>query len=341
MGIYLPKQVLDNAELENRRIILRSGKQLSAQRILEKIGVERRHIACEQETVADMGFLAASEALTEHKNIDLLLVSTSHPTAYNVSASIAKRLGANKAQVLDIHAACSGSALMFAYILEKSKELKDKNALLIAAEKFSNSVVDLTHSDLYKLDSSLGQTIFGDGAAAVQFVAGKDIIVRSALNTAIPDKAGQTDLILMAMGENKFVEPCLIYPVAGSPIHTDFPLGYFTQNGPRVFENVLKSIPEHISTAVKKAGLKSSDIDLVILHPGSKRLFDALSESLSPGFQAYSDYKEGNMSSVSLLYSFIKAVREKRIGRGSKVVLAGFGAGSPNLYSSTVVIELK
>jgi 3-oxoacyl-[acyl-carrier-protein] synthase III len=145
----------------------------------------------------------------------------------------------------------------------------------------------------------------------------------------------------MAMGENKFIEPCIVHPVATSPKLKDFPNGYFTQNGPRVFEDVQNTIPGLVREAVAKAGFKPTDIDLVVIHPGSKRLVDALRARLSSDFEVYSDYADGNMSSVSLLYSFIKAIQEKKIGAGSKVVLCGFGAGSPDLYSSTVVVELR
>jgi 3-oxoacyl-[acyl-carrier-protein] synthase-3 len=187
----------------------------------------------------------------------------------------------------------------------------------------------------------LGQTIFGDGAAAVDFTVGRDLIVYYALSKPLADLDGKKDLILMAMGDNKFVEPCVVRPVASSPKLKDFPKGYFSQNGPRVFEDVQNAIPGVIRGAVAKAGFKPTEIDLVVVHSGSKRLVDALRERLSPDFEVYSDYADANMSSVSLLYSFIKAIQEGRIGRGSKVVLCGFGAGSPDLYSSTVVVELR
>ena len=341
IGIYLPEEVLDNDELERRQITLPSGKKLLAKQILDKIGVERRHIAGDEQTVADMGYEAAKTSLRGSGRVDLILTSSSHPTSFHVAEEIKKRLNLTSAEVLDIHAACSGSALLFSYLLEKQNELQGKKVLLVATEKFSDSIVDLRHRDAMKLDSSLGQTIFGDGAAAVSFTMGQDLVVHYALNKALPDLGGKRDLILMAMGENKFVEPCIIYPVASSPKLKDFPKGYFSQNGPRVFEDVQNAIPGLIREAVTKAGFKESDIDLVVVHSGSKRLVDALRMKLEPDFEVYSDYADGNMSSVSLLYSFIKAVKEKKISSGSKVVLSGFGAGSPDLYSSTVVIELK
>jgi 3-oxoacyl-[acyl-carrier-protein] synthase-3 len=341
LGIYLPERVLDNEELERRRIMLPSGKLLQATQILEKIGVERRHIAKDNQTVADMAYLAAKEALGENIKVDFILTSSSHPTPYHIAGEIKKRFDFETAEVLDIHAACSGSALMFGYLFENAKALQGKRVLLVAAEKFSKSVVDLLRPDAMKLDASLGQTIFGDGAAAIQFIAGRDLIVHYCLNKALPDLSGKTNLILMAMGDNKFVEPYIVHPVAASPTTNEFPKGYFTQNGPRVFEDVQNNVPGLIREAVQRAGFETKDIDLVVVHSGSRRVVEALQGRLAAEFQVYSDYKDANMSSVSLLYSFIKAVQEERIGRGSKVVLAGFGAGSPELYSSTVVIELK
>lgn len=363
----MPEKVITNKDLERRNIILPNGKQLRADRILEKIGVERRHISGENETVADMGFIAAKEALSGSTlkesdvtlrstlppsrrtfaptEVDLILASSSHPTPFHVADEIRKRLGKGVLQyapteIMDFHAACSGTALMFAYLYENKEKYIDKNVLLVAADKFSGSIVDLTRPDAMQLDSSLGQTIFGDGAAAIQFVYGRDIKVHYAMSKPIPDQSGKTDLIYMAMGNNKFVEPCVVKPVAASPIQKDFPEGYFTQNGPKVFEIVYNNVPKIIRETIDRSGFKPQDIDLVVVHPGSKRVVDALRDSLKPDFQVYSDYADANMSSVSLMYSFIKALREGLIGKGSKVVLSGFGAGSPHLYSSTVVIEL-
>ena len=341
LGVYLPKKILDNDELERRKIMLPSGKILTADQILKKIGVERRHIAGPEETVADMGCKAAETALKNNKNIDLLLASTSHPVHYNLALEIRSHLHLGTPEVYDFHTACTGSARMFAYLYDNRDKVHGKKVLLVASEKFSKSVIDLTTDGMLNLDRSLGQTIFGDGSAAVSFTEGKDIRILNAKTIQLPDPSGMTNLICMAMGENKFFEPCFVHPVAGSDCNPDYPDGYFTQNGPRVYEVVRNAVPAIIRDTVRDAGLHPKDIDLVIIHPGSKRMFDALRDSLKPDFSVYSDYADGNMSSVSLLYSFIKALKENLIGSGSTVVLSGFGAGSPHLYSSTVVIEIK
>ena len=339
-GIYLPEKVLDNEELEARNILLPSGKNLRAERIKEKIGVERRHISGEDETVADLGYKAAKAAIGERKDIDVIFVSSSHPTPFHVAGEIKNRLGLENAEVLDFHAACSGSALMFVYLFENKEKYLGKNILIVAADKFSETIVDLRKPDALKLDPSLGQTIFGDGAAAVCFNYGKDLTVHAVNKKSLPDARDKKDLILMGVGDNKFVEPCIVNPVASPLLTSEYPLGYFTQNGPGVFQVIYNSVPTVIRETVEKANLKPQDIDLVIIHPGSRRVVEAITDALKPDFEVYSDYVDANMSSVSLMYSFVKAIRENKIKGGSKVVLCGFGAGSPDLYSATVVIEL-
>lgn len=339
-AIYLPKKVLTNEDLESRKIILPSGKLLTAESIKEKIGVETRHIAANTETVADMAYTAAKTALKENKDVDFIIASTSHPTDFHLAGELKKRLNLKKqAKILDIHAACSGVARIFAFIHEHSEELQGKKILIVAAEKFSHSLVDLRRKDALGLDRSLGQTIFGDGAAAIYFTFGKDLATRFALSKSISDPGGKVDLISMAMGDNIFIEPCIVNSVARSAKHKDFPTGYFTQDGPSVYKNINSAIPAIIREVVKNAGFKTKDVNLVILHPGSKRMVDSLQEALSPDFKVYSDYIDGNISSVSLLLSFINAIKKDLIGKGSRVVLSGFGAGSPHLYSSTVIVE--
>lgn len=340
IGIYLPEKVLTNEDLEARNIELPNGKLLKADRILEKIGVERRHIAEEHESVSDMGIKAAKQALGD-STADIILASSSHPTSYNISSEIKKGLNNNTAEFMDFHAACSGSALMFDYVFENNERFKGKKILVVASDKFAGTVVDLKYPEAFKLDSSMGQTIFGDGACAISFVLGKDIKVLNAKSAQLHSKSGAQDLILMAVGDNKFVEPCIVKPVAASEKTADFPKGYFTQNGPKVYEDVIDAVPDFIKKTVEDAGLKKSDIDLVVLHPGSKRMFEALSDKLSPDYKSYSEYSEANMSSVSLLYSFIMALKKDLIERGDKVVLCGFGAGSPNLYGSVAVVEIE
>ncbi len=341
----MPEKVVTNSDLEKRNIVMPSGKFLRAERIAEKIGVERRHIADPDETVADLAYKAVLDSFKslperESQETKLILASTSHPVPFHLAGSIKEKLGLKDSEVMDFHAACSGSAMMFGYLHANKDKYLNKRVIIAAADKFSDTLVDLTRSDAMELDSSLGQTIFGDGAAAVSFVNGVDLRVLSAQDKPLPDPTGGADLIYMGVGENKFVEPCVVKPVACSPKHNDFPNGYFTQNGPKVFETVYKNVPQVIRETVEMSGLKSADIDLVVIHPGSKRVVDALSAALDPDFKVFSDYKDGNMSSVSMLYSFVKALRAGMIGRGSNVVLCGFGAGSPHLYSSTAVVEI-
>jgi 3-oxoacyl-[acyl-carrier-protein] synthase III len=338
-GIYLPAKVLTNDEIGSWGVMLPSGRLLTSDAIAEKIGVKRRHIADKDESVADMGFKAASQALGDNRVVDFIVASTSHPTDYNLSAELGRRLGIEGASVMDVHAACSGSAMAFSYVHVHREELQGKKVLLVAAEKLSDTVVDLQKPDAMERDPSLGQTILGDGAAAITFTVGEDLLTHFAIDKKLPSSDGSEDLITMALGDNKFVEPFTGNPVACLPHSEEYPRGYFTQDGPRVFYGVQSAIPEIVRDSVRQAGFTPGEIDFVVAHPGSKRMVDALRRNLSE-FKVHSEFAEGNMSSASMLYSLVDAIDKGLVGPGSRIVLSGFGAGSPHLFSSTVVVEL-
>ncbi len=349
-GIYRPRKLLTTFELGRRRIILphrgeeqrddrRMPRILTAADIERKIGVEQRRIAGTTETVAYMGYKAGEEALGEDHKVDLIITSTTHPTSEHVSKEIAKSLKLPEdTPAIDVHAACSGSALAFAYLHEHREEMLGKRILVVASEKITDTLVDLRNGGA-ELDPSLGQTIFSDGAAAIAFTFGKDIKTHFAGNESLPDARGRTDLIKMSVGDSSFVEPCITYPVAPSPSTPEYPKGFFTQEGGAVYEGVQSAIPDIIRDAVKASTCRPEEIDLVVAHSGSKKMVEALKRRLGE-YKLHALYKEGNVSSVSMLYALIDAIDEGLIGKGSKVVLSGFGAGSPDLFSSTVVAEL-
>ena len=83
-GGYLPENVLTNAELEQRI-------ETTADWIVERTGVEERHIAAPGETTCDLAEQASRRALAaaglEPGDIDLIIIGTTTPD--NVYPSVA------------------------------------------------------------------------------------------------------------------------------------------------------------------------------------------------------------------------------------------------------------
>lgn len=75
-GHYLPEKIVSNFDLE-------SMLDTTSEWIVQRTGIENRHIANDQETTAYMAYKAAQEALKnanfEAQNVDMIVLATSTP----------------------------------------------------------------------------------------------------------------------------------------------------------------------------------------------------------------------------------------------------------------------
>src|SRR5882672_8882294 len=111
--------------------------------IRSRTGIERRHIAAENEATSDLAEQAARNAIAaagiEAKDVDLIVVSTTTPDLVfpNVGTLLQERLGIRGCPAFSLETACSG----FIYALgiaDKFVRLGDaRNALVIGAETLS------------------------------------------------------------------------------------------------------------------------------------------------------------------------------------------------------------
>jgi len=66
-GSYTPQRILTNQEIESWGIRTESGKFLTAEDILKKTGIEKRHVANDKETPLFMAIKASEAALKDNK----------------------------------------------------------------------------------------------------------------------------------------------------------------------------------------------------------------------------------------------------------------------------------
>ena len=155
-GRYLPEKILTNSDLEKM-------VDTSDEWIRSRTGVERRHIAAEDQTTTDLAERAALQAMETAgvgpDDIDFLVVGTTTPDVVfpNVGCLLQERLGIRGCAAFSLEAACSG----FIYALSIADRFvaggQSKCALVIGAETLSRMT-----------DWSDRETcvIFGDGAGA-------------------------------------------------------------------------------------------------------------------------------------------------------------------------------
>src|SRR2546430_3220416 len=156
-GSSVPPKVLTNADLE-------AMVNTSDAWIYERTGIRERHIVEGDEVTSGMAAKAAKEALTRARvrgeDLDAIIVATTSPDYFLPTAAclVQESLGARKAAVFDLGAACAG----FVYGLAVARGLvmsgTARKVLLVGAETISR-FLDWTDRATCVL--------FGDGAGAV------------------------------------------------------------------------------------------------------------------------------------------------------------------------------
>ena len=307
VGEYLPKKVLTNADLEKM-------VDTSDEWITTRTGIKERRIASSSEATSDLALNAAKEALADAKlspaDLDLIIVATITPDMPfpSVASMLQSALSAKKAACFDISAACAG----FVYALSIAQQFiacgTYNNALVIGAEKLS-SVTDWKDRNTCVL--------FGDGAGAC--VLG-EVKSGGIISTYFGCDGSSLSLLNLPAGGSRTPAS---YETVEKRLH------YLKMNGNELFKIAVRTMTDAAGIVLKKAGLKFSDIDLIIPHQANSRIIMAVANRLGLGEdQIFLNIeKYGNMSSASTVTALVEAVKEGKIKKGDIVLLDAFGAG--------------
>lgn len=304
-GAALPQRAVPNRELED--IV-----DTSDEWIVQRTGIQNRHIAGDDETTASLGEQAARNALENAglvpDDIDLIILATSTPnnTFPATAVNIQNRLGIRHGAAFDVQAVCTG----FVYAMTTAdlyiKGGMAKRALVIGAETFSR-ILDWTDRTTCVL--------FGDGAGAVVLEA-----VESAGTVA--DQG-----ILTAHLRSDGAHRSKLY-VDGGPSTTQT-VGHLRMEGREVFKHAVGMITDVIVAAYDATGMTSDDIDWFVPHQANKRIIDASAKKLGiePSKVVITVDQHGNTSAASIPLALATAAGDGRIKRGDVVLLEAMGGG--------------
>lgn len=307
-GAYVPERILTNADFE--RMV-----DTSDEWITTRTGIKRRHLVTEGQGTVDMCEQASLRALDQSglraEDLDLILVGTvtaDYPLP-SAAALLQERLGARKAAISDMAAACAG----FIYGLATARAFvvsgQSDCVLVLGAETLS-SIVN------YKDRNTC--VLFGDGAGAAVVTGeqGKARILSACLRG---DGRQWQELLIPAGGSLRPLVPEDLEN-GGRFIH---------MNGNEVYKHAVRGMTESSEKALSDAGLSPSDISLFIPHQANVRIMEAVAKrlDLTPE-RVWSNIEEyGNTSSASVPIGLDEAHRQGRIRPGDVVVLSAFGAG--------------
>ena len=106
-------------------------------------------------------------------------------------------------------------------------------------------------------------------------------------------------------------------------------------NGRGVYNFAAKRVPKDILDILKKNSLSIDEIDLFVLHQGSKFIIDTIREELklSEGKMGFYAANYGNLVSSSIPFILKDQIKENH----QKILISGFGVGLS--WSSTILIR--
>ena len=254
VGHFVPKRKLTNLDLEKM-------VETADDWIVTRTGIKERRIADQSETTSVMAAKAAKQALKNadmhSDDIDLIIVATTSPDSNfpSVACRVQKAIGAKHAAAFDVSAACSG--YLYAMTTAKQYILSGmfKNALVIAADKFSN-LVDWNDRSTCVL--------FGDGAGAC--VLGWKRGNHGIMADHIHAEGSHAGMMYVDHDE----------PVPLDQAHPKMRKPHIIMHGQELFKCAVTSMAQGVATVAKKADVELDDIDLVVPHQANDRIISAV-----------------------------------------------------------------
>ena len=303
-GSYLPEKVLTNHDLEKM-------VDTSHDWIVERTGIEKRHIAEKDQTTCDLAEIAASRAMEmagkSAADIDLIVFATTTPDLIFPSTAclLQKRLGIRGCAAFDIQAVCTGFVYALGVADKFIKSGTHKCALVIGAETLSN-IIDWTDRGTCIL--------FADGAGAVVLEATEE---EGILSTHLHADGQYENLLNTNAGISK------------NKAIMDSGGAFVQMKGNEVFRMAVNTLGRIVDETLAFNNMKKSDVDWLVPHQANIRIIKATAKKLKMSMDhvVVTVNEHGNTSAASVPLALDTAVRDGRIKRGEVILLEAFGGG--------------
>ncbi|MDG1858624.1 MAG: ketoacyl-ACP synthase III, partial [Emcibacteraceae bacterium] len=241
-GSYLPENVLTNKQLEEK-------VDTTDEWIIERTGIERRHIAADDQVTSDLAVSAAKKALESSgltpDDIDLIVVATStaDQTFPSTATTVQHKLGITRGAAFDVQAVCSG----FIYALTTAdnfiKAGQAKHVLVIGAEIFSR---------ILDWEDRTTCVLFGDGSGAVVLSA----------DEGKGDNNDQGILASRLHSDGRYND--MLYVDGG--VSSTGTIGHLRMKGREVFRHAVVNLASVVGEVLDDTNMTSEDIDWIVPH---------------------------------------------------------------------------
>ena len=306
ISTYFPKNILTNDAISAQF------PEWNSEKILQKIGIEQRYIAQEDECASDMAAKAVLNLIEEHhldKNaIDFLLLCTQTPDHIlpTTACIVQEKAGLpTSCAALDINQGCSG----YIYGLSLASSLitsgNFKNVILVTADTYTKYIHPKDKGNL---------SIFGDAATLVS-TEGAYCIGKPTLGT---DGAGAENLIIRNGGTRS--------PRNENSDDLD---NFVDMKGGKIFNFIVKRTPEVVYNNLKTNHLDIKDIDLFVFHQANTHILNKVREEMEiPEEKFVIEMRYyGNTISSTIPIAFSEHLRKYPQKASEKIQFVGFGVG--------------
>ncbi|MBQ6695724.1 MAG: ketoacyl-ACP synthase III [Lachnospiraceae bacterium] len=291
-GSYIPELVWDNNKLTEFM-------DTNDEWIRERTGIARRHIS-ENLTTSQMAVVAAKRTMENAakqgycaEQVDAIFVCSVTPdlSVPCIACEVQKAIGAKRAFCYDMNAACSGFVFAYNMAVSYMNMGMIRTALIIGSERLSG-ILDWS-------DRGTG-ILFGDGAGAM-------------LVTACEEPCG---MVMHSEGESGDALLCHVG-------------GKLSMDGQKVFRFAVKRVPEVITELLEQMQITKEDVDVFLLHQANMRIIEAVVKRLGLDMKKVpvNIAEMGNTSSASLGILIDELNQKGELKLGSRMIMAGFGAG--------------
>jgi 3-oxoacyl-[acyl-carrier-protein] synthase-3 len=303
LGHYRPARVVTNSDL------IALGVDTDDEWVQSRVGIAERRWAEPDETVLDMAEAAGSKALAASgispADVDLVIVATcTMPSPVPAAApTLAHRLGITAPGAYDVNSGCSGFVYAFNAASAAVRTGQARNALVVAAERFSG-FLDMTDRSTC--------IILGDAAGAA--------VIGPAETPGIGPVVWGSD---GAMAET---------------VTIDAETRFFRQEGQTVYRWATGQMAPIAVEACRRAGIALEDIAVFVPHQANLRIIEALARriGLPNAIVARDIVTSGNTSAATIPLALSRMVEAGEIASGAPVLILGFGSGLA--YAGQVVL---
>ena len=311
---------LPENEITNEQLV-KEFPEWSVDKIADKVGINTRFVASENETSSDLAVKAAEKLFLENPNInkediDFVLFCTQSPDYFLPTSAciIQNKLGLpTTCGALDFNLGCSG----YIYGLSLAKGLVlggiANNVLLLTGETYSKY--------LHPKDKG-NRTIFGDaGSATLISTEGFAEIGNFSLGT---DGKGAENLIVKTGGLRcKSPMNDLTFDEKANPTSSD----YLYMNGSEIFNFTIEVVPELVKNTLLKNKLTNEEIEGFVFHQANKFMLNFLRKKLKISEEKFHYYMSEVGNTVSSTIPIVLYEKLKNGELHGNILLGGFGVG--------------